>query len=70
MPQYLHKQSVSNFTYSKADFVSTLKGILEELKVAEMCLVGEEEGRDGFIAKSVSKMKNEVGEIIMFSDFI
>ena len=50
--------------------MSTLKGILEELKVAEMCLVGEEEGRDGFIAKSVSKMKNEVGEIIMFSDFI
>ena len=55
---------------SKADFVSTLKGIQKELKVAEKCLVGEEEGRDGAIAKSVLRMKNEVGEIIMFSDFI
>ena len=38
--------------------------------MAEKCLVGEEEGRDGAIAKSVLRMKNEVGEIIMFSDFI
>ena len=62
--------SISNFTNSKPDFVATLKGMLEELKVAEKCLVGEEEGRDGAIAKSVLKMKNEVSEIIMFSDFI
>ena len=54
----------------KSDFVSTLRGMVEELKVAEKCLVGEEEGRDGAIARSVLKMKNEVSEIITFSDFI
>ena len=58
------------FQNSKPDFVATLKGMLEELKVAEKCLVGEEEGRDGAIARSVLKMKNEVSEIILFSDFI
>ena len=50
--------------------MSALRKMLEELKVAEKCLVGEEEGKEGAVARSVQRMKNEVSEIIMFSDFI
>jgi hypothetical protein len=55
---------------SKSDFVSSLKDITEALKEGEKCLDGEEDGKAGRVAKSTKKMITQVGEIILFSDFI